>query len=88
MGDRRKERRSSDEGHRSIIIVIIVGFIERMYLIETTTQGALQYIITQTDLLKQLPTQPPGKHTRSAATGATSLSIQHSLAVHVPVSHF
>ena len=33
-----------------IIIIIIVGFIERTYLIETTTQGALQHIITPMDL--------------------------------------
>ena len=53
-----------------IIIIIIVGFIERTYLIETTTQGSLQHIITPTDLVKPLPPQLPWKHTRSTATGA------------------
>ena len=45
-------------------------------------------IITPMELFQQLPTQFPGKHTRSAATDATSLGIQHSLAVHVPGIHF
>jgi len=46
------------------------------------------YNIPPTDLVKPLPTQLPRKHTRSAATGAPSLSIQHLLAVHVPDTHF
>ena len=37
-------------------IILIVGFIEQTYLIETTNQGALQHIITLTDLVKPLPT--------------------------------
>lgn len=55
----------------ALAIIIIVEFIYHTYLIETTTQGALQYIIPPTDPVKPLQTQHTGKHTRRAAIWAT-----------------
>ena len=62
-------------------------FLERTYVTETITQGALLQFIAPTELIQPLPTQLPWKHTRSAATGATTLVIQYWLAVHVTGIH-
>ena len=45
-----KTPRDHYHGPHALVIIIIARFIERTYLIETTTQGALQHIITPTDL--------------------------------------
>ena len=71
-----------------IIIIIIVGFIERTYLTKTTTPGPLQHIVTPTDMVKPLTTQLPGNAYKEYCHWRKTLSILYLLAVHEPGTHF